>query len=54
MTVLECLDQVSGDWKPSSSQLDEGVVEMDEDDWHFTLTVSRSSYAVPRSDATPC
>ena len=40
--VLECLDRVSGTWKPPSPRVDEGVAGVDEDEWHFTLTVSDS------------
>lgn len=41
--VLECLEQVSRDWEPPPPQTEESVVEMDEDDWHFTLTVNDPS-----------
>ena len=40
--VLEYLDQISGTWKPPPPQVGGGVAEMDEDEWHFTLTVSDS------------
>jgi len=46
-TVLKCLEQVSRDWKLPSPKAEENVVETesaDEDDWHFTLTVSDSSH----------
>jgi len=46
-TVLERLEQVSTTWEPLSPQMEENVVQMDEDDWHFTLTVSNSSCVVP-------
>jgi len=42
-TVFKCLEQVSKDWTPHSPQVEEKVVETDEEDWHFTLTVSNSS-----------
>jgi len=44
--VLECLEQVSRDWEPPSPQAEENVEEVDEDDWHFTLTVSNPSYMI--------
>ena len=55
-TVLERLEQVPRDWKPASLQMEENVVEMDEDDWHLTLTVtvSNRSLPAPRFDPTPC
>ena len=39
--VLECLERVSGAWRPPAPQVNEDV-EMDEDDWDLT-TVSDSS-----------
>lgn len=45
-TVLECLDQVSNVWRPSSSPVDENAVEIDEDDWDLA-TVRNSSGVVP-------
>jgi len=42
--VLECLEQVSKDWKPPSQQVDEDVelnedVDLDEDDWDLSAEV---------------
>ena len=51
--VLECLDEVSRAWKPSSVQVDEDVVETDEDDWVLT-TVSDSSDLVPPLNQILC
>jgi len=47
--VLECLDEVSGVWEPSSVQVDDDIVETDEDDWDLT-TVSYPSEVVPCFD----
>ena len=51
--VLECLDQVSGTWTPSSAEVDEDVVETDEDVWGLTV-VSNPSDVVPCFDQTLC
>jgi len=48
--VVDCLDKVSETWKPLSPQVNEDVVEADEDDWHFTLTVSYSPRMFPCFD----
>ena len=45
-TVFECLEHISSDWMPLSPQEEENVVEADDDDWHFTLTVSEPSCMV--------
>jgi len=55
--VLERLEQVSRvsrSWTPPSPQMEENVVEIDEDDWHLTLTVSDSLCLVPRLVPIPC
>jgi len=49
--VLECLEQVSRDWKPPPPQVEENVEEADEDDWHFTLTVSEFHGSSFRADS---
>ena len=52
--VLERLVQVPRGWRPPSPQVDEDVAEKDDDDWHFTLTVSDSSCVVPCFGPIPC
>jgi len=49
--VLKRLKQVSRDWNPPSPQVEENVEEADEDDWHFTLTVSDT---IPHLELIPC
>ena len=51
--VFDYLDQISGAWKPPSPQVEEDV-EMDEDDWHFTITVGDSFHVVCCVDPVPC
>jgi len=56
-TVLTCLEQVSRDWKLPSLKVEENVVETesaDEDDWHFTLTVSDFPPTVHRFEPILC
>ena len=45
-TVFERLEQVSKDWIPPSPQAEEDLIDSDEDDWHFTLTVSETPWIV--------
>jgi len=52
--VFECLEQVSKDWEPPSPQAEGNVVETDEDDWDFMLTVSDYSHTVPYFEPIPC
>ena len=47
--VRECLEQVSGTWKPVPPQVNEGA-EKDGDDWNFTVLTVWAFTAVPVED----
>ena len=53
-TVFERLEHGASTWKAPPPQMEVNVEETDEDDWHFTLTVSDPSRTAPISDPTPC